>query len=302
MSILITILFWTYFPEVLKKLYFVTPIAIENEGKFQYWTLLTFGLFLYALFYSYMYVIYHLELPFFERYKITNNPWPWNDKSEDWNAKLKKTLIQLAINHFICTPIVSLEPFITNIANYRCDLDSLPSIFEIIWQNVFFMLIEDFLFYWGHRLSHWDKIYPYMHKQHHQYINSISISATYSHWFEFCFFNILPAYSGPLLLGKRTHLLTTMMWSVLRIAETIDGHCGYEFSWSPFRLIPFSGSAEYHHHHHLSYKGNYSSFFTIWDRICGTVNKPYLDYVKEREKDYDHGVYLEIKSDELKKQ
>lgn len=25
-----------------------------------------------------MWVIYHIELPFFERYKINSNPWPWN--------------------------------------------------------------------------------------------------------------------------------------------------------------------------------------------------------------------------------
>jgi hypothetical protein len=24
-----------------------------------------------------MYLIYHIELPFFERYKISNEPWPW---------------------------------------------------------------------------------------------------------------------------------------------------------------------------------------------------------------------------------
>ena len=31
--------------------------------------------------------------------------------------------------------------------------------------------------------------------------------------------------------------------------EAIDGHSGYEFSFSPFRLIPMSGSSQYHDYH-----------------------------------------------------
>lgn len=39
------------------------------------------------------------------------------------------------------------------------------------------------------------------------------------------------------------------MWHIIRILESLDGNCGYEFSWSPFRLLPFSGSASYHNYH-----------------------------------------------------
>ena len=56
----------------------------------------------------------------------------------------------------------------------------------------------------------------------------------------------------------------------MRIGETIDGHSGYEFSWSPFRLLPFSSSAESHNYHHSHNDGNYGSFFILWDTIMGS--------------------------------
>jgi 4-alpha-methyl-delta7-sterol-4alpha-methyl oxidase len=52
--------------------------------------------------------------------------------------------------------------------------------------------------------------------------------------------------------------------------ETVDGHCGYEFPWSMYRFIPFSGSSEYHNFHHYRNVGNYSSFFTYLDSAFGT--------------------------------
>lgn len=50
----------------------------------------------------------------------------------------------------------------------------------------------------------------------------------------------------------------------------VDGHCGYGFSWSIFRLLPFSGSAQGHDFHHSHNKGNFASFFTWWDWAMGT--------------------------------
>ena len=66
--------------------------------------------------------------------------------------------------------------------------------------------------------------------------------------------------------------------------ETIDGHCGYEFSWSPYRLLPFSGSSEYHNFHHSHNVGNYGSFFSYWDTFFGT-NGDYFRFRVEKEKE-----------------
>lgn len=73
-----------------------------------------------------------------------------------------------------------------------------------------------------------------------------------------------------------------MLWQLLRGTEAIDGHCGYDFSWAPWRALPFAASAEYHDFHHSSNTGNYSTFFTLWDSVLGT-NSTYYEYIKTKE-------------------
>jgi sterol desaturase/sphingolipid hydroxylase (fatty acid hydroxylase superfamily) len=136
------------------------------------------------------------------------------------------------------------------------------------------MICEDFTFHIMHKILHWKKIYTYIHKIHHTHIITIGIAAEYAHPIEFIFGNAIPTTLGCAILGQKMHMFTVVCWLIVRLGETLDGHCGYEFSWSPYRLIPFSTSASYHDFHHSHNVGNYSSFFSIWDTVFGT-NKIY---------------------------
>lgn len=160
--------------------------------------------------------------------------------------------------------------------------EDLPDSLTLALTITLFMLMEDFCFYWTHRLLHWRVIYPYIHKMHHTHGTTVGIAAEYAHPVEFVLGNMLPTSVGPALLGPNVHMLTVFAWYMIRFGETLDGHCGYEFSWSPFRLIPFSGSAEYHDFHHAANVGNYGSFFSIWDSVWGT-NKAFYEAQNERE-------------------
>mmetsp|Transcript_19879 Transcript_19879/g.22515 ORF Transcript_19879/g.22515 Transcript_19879/m.22515 type:complete len:87 (+) Transcript_19879:1080-1340(+) len=76
------------------------------------------------------------------------------------------------------------------------------------------------------------------------------------------------------------HMVTVLSWIFIRVAEGFDGHSGYEFPWSPFRLLPFSSAEEYHDFHHSHNIGNFSSFFTHWDTLFGT-NKEFYRYLEK---------------------
>ena len=73
------------------------------------------------------------------------------------------------------------------------------------------------------------------------------------------------------------HFSTAMIWTFARTWDAVDGHCGYEFPWSPFRLLTFSASATYHDFHHSHNVGNYSSTLTFWDTVFG-YNFDYYSY------------------------
>ena len=231
-----------------------------------------------------MWFIYTQKIPFFEKYRINpNRKWPWEETPEQWKQTLKKSLRSILIAHLFIIPSALLVDTYMGVV-VRTSFEEFPETFEIVTQITFFMFCEDFCFYWVHRILHQKSLYPYIHKIHHEYNNPISISAEYAHPLEFFIANILPTAMGAKVLGSRVHLATYMLWGTLRIFETIDGHCGYEFSWSPYRLFPLSGSANYHNYHHTHNVGNYGSFFMIWDVLMGT-NKSYFNYLSKKEKD-----------------
>ena len=44
---------------------------------------------------------------------------------------------------------------------------------------------------------------------------------------------------GPALTGP--HLFTLWVWVSLRVVETVEAHCGYDFPWSPSKFLPLYG-------------------------------------------------------------
>jgi sterol desaturase/sphingolipid hydroxylase (fatty acid hydroxylase superfamily) len=232
-----------------------------------------------------MYAIYHAELDFFERYKINPNPWPWKVDKKSWTELMKKTVLLVAFNNLVILPIalVAETNFHSHKMIFRTDLESLPDCLTLLVSIPFFMLVEDFTFSCAHWFLHRKWIYPYIHKIHHTHVTPVGLAAEYAHPLEFLTGNLIPTALGPALLGKNVHLYTVLIWFIVRGGETLDGHCGYEFSWSPYRLIPFSGSAEYHDYHHTHNIGNYSSFFSLWDTVWGT-NVEFYKFQEEKKR------------------
>ncbi len=227
-----------------------------------------------------MMLIYKLKHPFFEQYRVSNKPWPWESQPKLWDKVLKKTLKVLAIDHFAIVPAVLIVQSLQG-PKMKTDLQSFPELPTIIFQIIFFALVEDFFFYWTHRLLHHPRLYPYIHKVHHEYNITISLAAEYAHPLEFIFGNLFPVNIGPIILGSQVHLATYLIWVIVAQMETADQHSGYEFPWSPYRLVPFSVSTDYHNFHHSHNVGNYCSVSTFWDTFCNT-NSVYFKHLEKK--------------------
>jgi len=188
-AVLIMISFFYFAPKLLQ---LVWPFLLESMSTNTMYFALVFGFHtgIAAISNLGMYIIYKIKLPFFERYRISDKPWPWENKPELWNTILKKTSKILIINHLVIVPLLLLGDIQAGF-KVRLDLESFPSVKEVIGQVIFFMLCEDFFFYWCHRLLHHPKLYPYIHKIHHEYNITISIAAEYAHPLEFLFGNIV---------------------------------------------------------------------------------------------------------------
>ena len=53
------------------------------------------------------------------------------------------------------------------------------------------MVVEDFGFFWSHRILHHPFLYKHLHKKHHEYDTPFSITAEYSNIIEYIFGNLV---------------------------------------------------------------------------------------------------------------
>ena len=157
---------------------------------------------------------------------------------------------------------------------------------QLFYHILFCVIMNDFAFHFSHKFMHCEWLYKEFHYIHHQYNNPIGISAEYSHPVEYVFATIIPATLGPILLGKNIHITTAWAWLIWGIGATIEQHCGYELPFSPYGILPFSFSAQYHDFHHTRYKYNYSSNFTFWDTIFGDNQEYFQYYINQYNKKY----------------
>ncbi|GLJ30318.1 hypothetical protein SUGI_0599760 [Cryptomeria japonica] len=169
----------------------------------------------------------------------------------------------------------------------------LPSLWEVIAQLTVYFLVEDWGNYWIHRWLHCKWGYDKIHRIHHEFTAPIGFAAPYAHWAEVLILGI-PSFVGPAIAPG--HMITFWLWIALRQMEAIDTHSGYDFPWSPTKLIPFYGGPEYHDYHHYvggQSQSNFASVFTYCDYIYGTdkgyrYQKEYLMKIRGASVDADN--------------
>lgn len=186
---LIAISFFYLFPQLLKA---ILPKLIAKWTVPQLYIMMSIFVHSVTTFLAnfVLYLIYTAKIEFFERYRVLTNPWPWESDPEKWKIVLKKTIKNNLFSHFVIIPTILVLDTLVGV-KIRFDMESFPEYKEILAQLIFFMICEDFLFYWSHRALHHPKIYPIIHKQHHEYNITVSIAAEYSHPLEFVIANVV---------------------------------------------------------------------------------------------------------------
>jgi sterol desaturase/sphingolipid hydroxylase (fatty acid hydroxylase superfamily) len=121
-----------------------------------------------------MFYIYLSKTPFFERYRVDpDRPWPWEDPQQ-FSKFLPKVVQSISLEILLQTLIIMVATYLP--VDFRYDLESFPTKWQIIWQVGFFMLTDDFFFYWAHRVMHMPYFYKRFHKQHHEFQTSVTIA------------------------------------------------------------------------------------------------------------------------------
>jgi 4-alpha-methyl-delta7-sterol-4alpha-methyl oxidase len=150
----------------------------------------------------------------------------------------------------------------------------LPAWWVILGQLVFFVYLDDVLYYVLHRTMHRPWLYKRIHAWHHRIVTPWAITGNYMHPLEFTA-TASVALIGPLLVGA--HVVTVWLWFAFRQWEAAEGHCGYDLPWTPTHFLPGNDGARHHDWHHAKVRGNYAGFLTWMDRRCGTYARGYAE-------------------------
>ncbi len=155
-----------------------------------------------------------------------------------------------------------------------------------IFSVVAFILIHDTYFYWFHRLMHWKKIYPYVHKIHH-------LSTNPTPWAAFAFHPIeavIEVGIVPLMMFLMPlHPLAILIWVLYQTGMNVLGHLGFELFPAGFTTGTFTkwhNTSLHHNMHHKHVVCNYGLYYNFWDRIMQTNHTNYeneFEIVKRRQ-------------------
>lgn len=204
------------------------------------------------------------------KYKIQQKPF-------EFDRFFWPSIGRIVINNIILFALLVLSWPLLRLSGVHTG--ELPVWYIIIGQLFFFILLDDFLYYWMHRYMHENKwLLKHIHSVHHRIRNTCGINGNYMHWVEYVLTAGLTLV-GPLLIGA--HIYVVWAWVIIRQIEGADGHIGYDIPWNPAKLFPLYKGPVYHDFHHAKFRGNYSGFLHYLDKYMGKTYIPaYLNYMK----------------------
>jgi methylsterol monooxygenase len=171
--------------------------------------------------------------------------------------KLRKSMPLIAFNWLLGT--VFATPILLYCLPARSwDFRNLPSTNTLLRDIIVWMVVEETMFYYVHRLFHVNKkMYHHIHKMHHTWTSPISFVAIYCHPVEHILSNISPLILGPVLCGS--HLFAIGAYLFIAQVHTLTVHSGY---W-------FCDDNGMHDEHHRSFNYNYG-VLGVLDMLHGT--------------------------------
>ena len=148
------------------------------------------------------------------------------------------------------------------------------------------ILMHDTYFYWAHRLMHNPWLFKRIHLVHHKSTNPSPWAAYAFHPFEAIAESLIFTI---FLLTIPVHSIHLMAFFVFSLVYNVYGHLGFEIYPEGFNkhwLGRWVNTSVSHNLHHQFFRGNYGLYFTIWDRLMGTLRADYdtsFENLKSRE-------------------
>ncbi|XP_037934838.1 fatty acid hydroxylase domain-containing protein 2 [Teleopsis dalmanni] len=218
-----------------------------------------------------VFTTYWLYAAFFTIMDITNRPTflrkykiqPGQNEPVDQKRLINAIKVVLINQTVISTPIFYLLYKSVQSYQHLIPVRELPTFKKFVFDMAVITILEEFMFYYAHRLLHHKSIYKYVHKKHHEWTAPIAAITFYCNPIEHIASNLLPVVVAIGLL--KSHISTAWLFTALAIINAMSDHTGYSF--------PFSAkSVRFHDLHHEKFNYNYGVFGWL-DKLHGTYRE-----------------------------
>lgn len=155
----------------------MSPIPGEDEFNLMVWWTTVYTFLIYWGFGA-IYTIMDLtnRPKILRRYKIQPNT---NEPVD--TKKLIKVIMSVVCNQiFVGIPFAIFSFYAMKLRGMP-DVRELPTFHWVLFEIGICILVEEFGFYYSHRLMHIKRIYKYIHKQHHLWQSPVAVTAIYAH-------------------------------------------------------------------------------------------------------------------------
>lgn len=212
-----------------------------------------------------LYKIFYGNPSRWQKYKIQTKSPPANRVEFDRKMTQKSIFLDFIVI-FFCYFLKKNELLKLSM---NFDFQFIHWLYSLFVFNLLFFL-QDFYFYFTHKLFHQGILFKYIHSVHHHSTNPTPWTSFSLHPVEF----LVESLFYPIVLCLIPINYPTLLIYVF-VTTTINflGHCGFEIpilSLSRLKYFRWAASFTFHNRHHQYFKGNYSLYFNIWDRIFKT--------------------------------
>lgn len=215
-----------------------------------------------GLFFVVFYLLFKKQLA---KHKLQNQ-FP---SKTDYLRDILYSLLSALIFGFIFTLTITVFLPFTKIYN---NISTFGPAYYVL-SYLFMMALHDTYFYWTHRLIHTKSLFKMVHLVHHQSTNPTPWTSLAFHPFE----AIIQALIIPLIAVLfPVQKFALIIYFLFQFIHNIYGHLGYELLPAFIRESRFGkylNTSTVHNKHHKNVRGNYGLYFTIWDRLMGTLKE-----------------------------
>src|SRR6201996_1775948 len=143
----------------------------------------------------------------------------------------------------------------------------------VVWQVVFFLFTHDLYIYLFHRFQHSNKVFWRIHEAHHSGKEVDFLSGSRSHVLEIII-NQTIEFAPIIILGADPAVIPIKAMLDAMFGMFIHANINVKLG----KLKYFLNSPELHLWHHANYQevfhANFSTKFSLWDHLFGTVYDP----------------------------